>query len=140
MYMAALSIVSKLEATLVSVSSCHLVVRVFCDPIDCSPWILCPWNFPGKNTGVGCHFLLQGIFLTQRWNTRVLHWQADSLPLNHQGSPCQQEKPVNREFPGGPKVRTPCSHCQGLGFNLWLENWGPTSLVASLKNKIKRIE
>ena len=25
-----------------------------------------PWNFPGKNTGVGCHFLLQGIFLTQR--------------------------------------------------------------------------
>ena len=28
--------------------------------------LLCPWNFPGKNTGVGCHFLLQGIFLTQR--------------------------------------------------------------------------
>ena len=26
---------------------------------------LCPWNSPGKNTGVGCHFLLQGIFLTQ---------------------------------------------------------------------------
>ena len=27
--------------------------------------LLCPWDFPGKNTGVGCHFLLQGIFLTQ---------------------------------------------------------------------------
>ena len=27
--------------------------------------LLCPWNFPGKNTGVGCHFLLQGIFLMQ---------------------------------------------------------------------------
>ena len=26
---------------------------------------LCPWNFPGKNTGVGCHFLLQGIFPTR---------------------------------------------------------------------------
>ena len=26
---------------------------------------LCPWNSPGENTGVGCHFLLQGIFLTQ---------------------------------------------------------------------------
>ena len=26
------------------------------------------WNFPGKNTGVGCHFLLQGIFPTQEWN------------------------------------------------------------------------
>ena len=36
-----------------------------------TPWTvahqaLCPWNFPSKNTGVGCHFLLQGIFLTQR--------------------------------------------------------------------------
>ena len=27
--------------------------------------LLCPWDFPGKNTGVGCHSLLQGIFLTQ---------------------------------------------------------------------------
>ena len=39
---------------------------------------------PGKNTGVGCHFLLQGIFLTQEWNPCLfclLHWQADSLPL-----------------------------------------------------------
>ena len=27
--------------------------------------LLCPWDFPGKKTGVGCHFLLQGIFLTQ---------------------------------------------------------------------------
>ena len=29
---------------------------------------LCPWNSPGKNTGVGCHFLLQGIFLSQGSN------------------------------------------------------------------------
>ena len=27
-----------------------------------SSWLLCPWNFPGNNTGLGCHFLLQGIF------------------------------------------------------------------------------
>ena len=33
--------------------------------------LLCPWNFSGKNTGVGCHFLLQGIFLIQRWNLCV---------------------------------------------------------------------
>ena len=42
-----------------------------------------------KNTGVGCHFLLQGIFPTQRLNPhllQLLHWQADSLPLNHLGS------------------------------------------------------
>ena len=52
--------------------------------------LLCPWDFPGKNTGVGCHALLQGIFLTQGSNLQVLgllHWQADSLPLSHQGSP-----------------------------------------------------
>ena len=45
--------------------------------------LLCPWDFPGKNTGVGCHFLLQGIFLTQGWNPGLLHWQPDSLPLSH---------------------------------------------------------
>ena len=32
------------------------------------PWLLCPWDSPGKNTGVGCHALLQGIFLTQGLN------------------------------------------------------------------------
>ena len=41
-------------------------------------------GFPGKNTGVGCHFLLQGIFPTQRSNPHLLclpHWQMGSLPL-----------------------------------------------------------
>ena len=49
--------------------------------------LLCPWNFPGKNTRVGCHFLLQGLFLTQGSNLLLLHWQIDSLSLSHQGSP-----------------------------------------------------
>ena len=39
--------------------------------------------FPGKNTGVGSCFLLQGIFLTQGPNLCLLHWQVDSLPLSH---------------------------------------------------------
>ena len=43
------------------------------------------WDFSGKNTGVGCHFLLQRIFSTQRSNLHLLHWQADSLSLSHQG-------------------------------------------------------
>ena len=41
--------------------------------------LLCPWNFPGKTTGVGCHFLLQGIFPTQASNLCLLHllrWQV----------------------------------------------------------------
>ena len=52
--------------------------------------LLCPWDFPGKNTGVGCHFLPQGIFLTQGLNPpllHLLHWQADSLPLEPPGKP-----------------------------------------------------
>ena len=46
--------------------------------------LLCPWGSPGKNTGLGCHALLQGIFLTQESNPcllHLLHWQADSLPF-----------------------------------------------------------
>ena len=45
--------------------------------------LLCPWDFPGKNTGVGYHFLFQGIFLTQGQNLHLLHWQWGSLPLSH---------------------------------------------------------
>ena len=53
------------------------------------PSSFCPCDFPGKNTGVccRCHFLLQGIFLTQGLNPNFLHWQANkSLPLSHLGS------------------------------------------------------
>ena len=44
-------------------------------------------GFPGENSGVGCHFLLQGIFPTQGSNLSLLHWQVDSLPLSPLGSP-----------------------------------------------------
>ena len=60
-----------------------------CDPVDCSSPVFCPWNFSGKNTGVGCHFILQGIFLTQGLNPHLfclLLWQVDSLPLLHKGT------------------------------------------------------
>ena len=43
-----------------------------------------PWNSPGKNTGVGCHALLQGTFLTQGCYPRLLcllHWQAGWKPV-----------------------------------------------------------
>ena len=39
--------------------------------------LLCPWDSPGKNTGVGSHSLLQGIFPAQGLNPSFLHWQAD---------------------------------------------------------------
>ena len=59
-----------------------------CNPMDCSPLrLLCPWDSPGKNTGVGCHFLLQGIFPTQGSNLGLLHCRQTLYPLSHQGSP-----------------------------------------------------
>ena len=63
----------------------------FCNPMDCSlPGSSVHGDSPGKNTGVGCRFLLQGIFLTQSSNLRRLHWQADSSPLSYMGSPPQR--------------------------------------------------
>ena len=41
-----------------------------------------PWKFPGKSTGVGCHFLLLGIFLTQGSNPGLLHYRQ----MLYQGS------------------------------------------------------
>ena len=55
---------------------------------SCCTRLLCPWDSPGKNTGVSCHALLQGIFLTQGSNCHLLHllhWQVGSLPL----APCR---------------------------------------------------
>ena len=62
--------------------------------------VLCPWNFPAKNTGMGRHFLLQGIFLTQGSNPHflcLLHWQADSLPLCRLGSQCNMRDQQERQ-------------------------------------------
>ena len=64
---------------------------ILCNSMDHSlPGLICPWDFQGKDTGVDCHFLLQGIFLTQGSNPRLLwllHGQVNSLPLSPLGSP-----------------------------------------------------
>ena len=49
--------------------------------------LLCPWNSPGKNTGVGCHSLLQGIFPTQGLISGLLNCRTILYHLSHQGSP-----------------------------------------------------
>ena len=60
-----------------------------CDPTDCSlPARPCPWNAPGKNIGVGWHFLLQGIFLTQGSNLCLLPCRRILHPLNRRESLC----------------------------------------------------
>ena len=86
------------------------------------PWtvaarLLCPWDSLGKNIGVGCHALLQGIFPTQGSNPRrlcVLHWQIGSLSLAPPGKPCLQSNQV-----GGSKgVRRWADTCRYAGSQL----------------------
>ena len=61
-----------------------------CDPMDCSPpGFTVHGGSSGKDTGVGCHALLQGIFPTQGSNLcllGLLHWQVGSLPLAPPGN------------------------------------------------------
>ena len=79
--------------------SCSVVSNplYLCNPMDCSQSssvtsqpitrLLCPWDPPGKNTGVSCHFLLQRIFPTQGSNPGLLHCRQSLYHLSHQGSP-----------------------------------------------------
>ena len=48
--------------------------------------LLCSWDLPSKNTGVGCHFLLQGILLVQGSNSGLLHFRQMLYHLSHKGS------------------------------------------------------
>ena len=68
--------------------------------MDCSlPGSSVHGILPGKNTGIGCHFLLQKIFPTQGLNPSLLHWQADFffffLPLSHHSA---SSTPFSSEF------------------------------------------
>ena len=111
--------------------------------------LICPWDFPGKNTGVGCHFLLQGIFPTQGSNKGLPHCrQTLYYPLSHQGVVKSLNRvwlcnPVDCSPPGSsvhgilqarilewvaisfsrgsswPRDRTQVSHIAGRCFNLW---------------------
>ena len=72
--------------------------------------LLCPWDSPGKNIGVGCHAILQGIFLTQGSNPGLLHCTWILYHLSLQGSPLQRlllykwSKCKYGDFPGHPVV------------------------------------
>ena len=69
---------------------CHLVAKTYVILLQHHELypasLLCVQDFPGQNTTVGHHFLLQGIFSNQGSNLHVLHWQEDSLPLSHLGN------------------------------------------------------
>ena len=60
-------------------------VQLLATPGTVAHLLLCPWDSPGKNTGVGCHFLLQGVFLTQGLSPGSPELQTDSLPSEPPG-------------------------------------------------------
>ena len=85
--------------TVVSPFSC---VRLFATLWTIAGWLLYPWDSPGKNTGVGCHALLQEIFPTQGSNLRLLHllhWQVGCLPLVLPGNPITRALLINSKSP-----------------------------------------
>ena len=99
--------------------------------MDHSPPGFCPWDFPGKNTGVTCHTLLQGIFLTQGPNPHllgILQWQVGSLPLAPPG------KPVNRLYPKTKMEKAMAPHSSTLAWKIpWTEEPGWLQSMGSLR-------
>ena len=82
---------SYLARTILLACSVAQLCLTLCDPMDGKlARLFCPGDFSDKNAGVGCHVLLQRIFLTQGWNQsplQLLHWQADTLPTVPSGKP-----------------------------------------------------
>ena len=67
---------------------CHFTCVWLCAPIwSGASRFFCLWNSPGENTGVHCHFLLQGIFPTQKSNPSLPHCRQILYQLSHQGNP-----------------------------------------------------
>ena len=66
----------------------HSVVPNSLQPHGLQPTrLLCLWDFSGKDTGVGCFFLLQRIFPTQGSNPGLLHYRQFLYRLGYEGNP-----------------------------------------------------
>ena len=72
--------------------------------------LLCPLDSPGKNTGVGCHFLLQGIFLTEESNPGLLHCRQMIYQLSYEGS-VNMTCEVLCDQPYPPQTPPPANSC-----------------------------
>ena len=97
-------------------------VRLFATPGTVATRLLCPWDFPGQNTGVGCHSLLQGIFPAQGLNPGLLHCRQILYRLSHQG---RANKVVERliVYSSIPRVHVFSVSCVTNGA-LWLHTQG----------------
>ena len=87
LFMFPLKCAMKLNADIITESEVTQSCPTLCNPMDHSlTRLLRPWDFPGKSTEVGCHFLLQGIIPTQGPNPGLQHCRQMLYHLSHQGS------------------------------------------------------
>ena len=89
--------------------------------------MVCPWNSLGKNIGVGCHSLLQGIFPTQGSKEDILHCRQIFYPLIYQG--CPKEQNIGGKITIKTLRTSPMVQCRGTGSILVQEDspfhgWG----------------
>ena len=98
--------------------------------------LLRPWDSPGKNTAVGSHSLLQGIFPTKGLILGLLHCRQFLYHLSHQD--LMHIRMLTQDFPGGPVVKTPCFQCRDA---TWIPGEGAKIPHATCCNqKIKNTE
>ena len=112
-----------------------------CDPMDCMQptRLLCPWDSPGENTGVGFHSLLQGIFLTEGSNlplSCLVRWQVDSLSSGPPGKPRRnpdQDSGLEVELGKGREVKEEKRARTGTGWSssTLCSTWGSFSEAQS---------
>ena len=116
---------------------------ILCDPTDCSPPGSSVYrDYPGKDTGVGCHALLQGLFPTQGLNPGLPHCRRILYCLSHQGSPSHvyvymylyiytyiytyRYICIYMSFTGGSDVKESACNAGDMGLIPWRRKWQPT--------------
>ena len=82
------------------------LVQLLVTPWTVATRLLCPWDFPGDNPGLGGHFLLQGTSLTQGLTPRLLQQQAGSLPLSPREAPHTNNRNMQLHLQRGSLIRT----------------------------------
>ena len=118
--------------------ACSLIhsCPTLCDPHGLQPaWLLCPWNSPGKNIGMGSHSFLQGIFPTQGSNQGHLHCRQILYLLNHQGGPHEIEECFSNSSMLRNQLESLWKHrTLGVSLRFWFSRSGINTETLHFKN------
>ena len=101
--------------------------------------LLCPWNSPGKNTGVGGHFLFQGIFPTQGWNPGLPHCRQILYRLSNQAKVVLHYSKYTAIIPPTNTLECLCVKVSGTKLGIKKENKDIISVLKELIIKRHRL-